>query len=373
MRKLLLLLSLLVLLLSGCDLLGSDEERESRLVTTGVIVGNGGNFSDQNGSLTFYDPVTDQTTTLALNAFVQSLALHQGRAYVTLNTFSVGQIAIVDVASRQLTGRIQNVPIPRYIAFANDQKAYVTNMAFGREGFVLAFNPATQTLLPDTIAVGFYPEGLVAHKGRIYVANYGSLGAGRTVSVIDMATNAIVQTLEPGCDGPQAVFIDAEEELVVVCLGKTVYNADYSAVIERTNGQIVFVNPTTGAVNARLTLEVQLGSANGTQTAYYAPEAEELYAISSGSGRIFRVNTDANALAGTITVPAASDLVGLSAVAYDAAQQRLYVARLAAGANGQPDYRAAGAVVILNHEGRQIGRFSVGPAPSHIELVQERR
>ncbi|CAM3205603.1 hypothetical protein [Rhodothermus bifroesti] len=372
MRKLLLLWSLLLLVLNGCDLLGSEDDQASRLVITGVVVGNGGNFSDQNGSLTFYDPATGQTATLALNAFVQSLTLHQGRAYVALNTFSVGQIAIVDLTSRQLAGRI-NVPIPRYITFASDQKAYVTNMAFGRDGFVLAFNPVTQTLLPDTIPVGLYPEGLVAHKGRVYVANYGSLGAGRTISVIDTATDAVVQTLEPGCDGPQAVFIDAEEELVVVCLGKTVYNADYSAIIEQTNGQIVFMNPTTGVVTARLTLEVQLGSANGTQVAYYAPEVEELYAISSGSGRIFRVNTNANALAATITVPTATDLAGLSAVAYDAAQQRLYVARLAAGPNGRPDYTAAGAVVILNREGRQIDRFSVGPAPSHIALVQERR
>jgi len=98
-----------------------------------------------------------------------------------------------------------------------------------------------------------------------------------------------------------------------------------------------------------------------------------LYAISSASNQTFRIDTDANALAATLTVPEAADLSALTAVAYDAAQRRLYVARLAAGPNGAPDYTAAGAVVILDRSGRQVGRFTVGPAPSHIELVQETR
>ncbi|WP_242006466.1 hypothetical protein [Rhodothermus marinus] len=372
MRRLLLLIALPLLVLSGCDLLGSEDDGE-QLVTTGVLVGNGGNFSDQNGSLTFYNPANGQTATLALNAFVQSLTLHEGRAYVVLNTFSVGHVAVVDVATQQLVGRIDGLPNPRYLAFAADNKAYVTNMIFGGNGLVFAVDPAALTIMVDSIEVGPYPEGVVAHEGRVYVANYGSLGAGRTISVIDAATDQVVGTLEPGCDGPKALFIDEEEELVVVCQGKTVYNEDYSAIIEQTNGQVVFMNPGTGAVTARLTFDVQLGSANFTQVAYYAPAAEELYVISSISNEVFRIDTDANALAATLSVPEAADLSALSAVAYDAAQRRLYVARLAAGPNGAPDYTAAGAVVILDRNGRQVGRFTVGPAPSHIELVQETR
>lgn len=372
MRRLLLLMTLLLLVLSSCDLLGTDDDTP-QLVTTGVLVGNGGNFSDQNGSLTFYDPATGRTSTQALNAFVQSLTLHKGRAYVALNTFSVGHLAVVEIASQQLVGRIEGLPIPRYAAFSSDQKLYVTNMVFGGNGFVFAVDPVTRTIIADSIEVGPYPEGLVAYKGRVYVANYGSLGAGRTISVIDAATDQVIGTLEPGCDGPKAVFVDNEEELVVVCQGKTVYNQDYTEVIERTNGQVVFMNLATGAVVARLALEVQLGSANGTQAAYYASAAEELYAISSSSGKIFRINTSTNALAATLTIPNAADLAALTAVAYDAGQQRLYVARLAAGPNGAPDYTAAGAVVILDRNGQQVGRFTVGPAPSHIELVQETR
>ncbi len=372
MRRLILLITLPLLVLSGCDLLGPDKETK-RLVTTGVLVGNGGNFSDQNGSLTFYDPASGQTSTLTLNAFVQSLTLHQGRAYVMLNTFSIGHVAVVDVATQQLVGRIDGLPVPRYMAFSSDQKAYVTNMVFGGNGLVFAVDPAARTIVADSIEVEPYPEGIVAYKGRVYVANYGALGAGRTISVLDAASDQVIGTLEPGCDGPKAVFIDEEEELVVVCQGKTVYNEDYTEVIERTNGQVVFMNRTTGAVVARITFDVQLGSANGTQVAYYAPAAEELYVISSSSGQIFRIDTDANALAAMLTVPEATDLSAMTAIAYDAAQQRLYIARLAAGPNGAPDYTAAGAVVILDRNGRQVGRFTVGPAPSHIELVQEER
>lgn len=362
----------IILILSGCDLVGSNEEEEPRLETTGVLVANGGNFSEQNGFITVYDPTTDQTANppaLQLNAFINSLTLRSDTAYAVLNTgYSSGRIDAIDLDTYE-RDQISDLGGVRSLAFTEEGRAYATV----GDGTVLELDRNAGTTA-DEVSVGTRPEGIVATDDRLFVANYGSLGAGTTLSVIDPATNEVTSTPELGCDGPNELFVDGEGELVVVCQGKTVYNEDYTEVVERTNGQILFLDPTSQTVVHRIELDVQISSANGTQSAYYADEGELLFAISNGNGQVLRVDTDRNALSETVTVPASEDLVGLSAVAYDATTNQLYLARLPVGDEpGQPDYTAEGAVIILDDDGALVDRFTVGPAPSHIALRREER
>ena len=152
------LLLLSVLLLTGCDLFGSDDDDDPRLITTGVVVGNGGNFGDQNGFVTVYDPATGTTADMAnLSGFVNSIAVRGTRVYALLNTFSTGRIDVLDLdldldqAAR--VAQIQDVPIPRYMDFLNDTKAYVTNLNFAGKGFVNVLDLTTNTVVGDPIEV----------------------------------------------------------------------------------------------------------------------------------------------------------------------------------------------------------------------------
>lgn len=356
--------------LAGCDLVGSDGENAPGLRTTGVIVGNGGNFSDQNGSITVYDPVTGQTREAAtLGAFLQVLRLEGDSLYVVTNTFSGGRINVFDASTVTRTHQVETPRTPRAFTPVTDDAAYVTNTSFGSDEFVAAYDRAAGQFSEDKIPVGTIPADVAVAGDRAYVANYGSGGSGTTLTVIDVMADQVTGTIDLGCDGPNELFVDEQDELVIVCQGKTVYNDDFTEIIEQTNGQVVFVDPGSGTVIDRIELDQQVGSANGTQTAYYAPESEELYVI-DGTDTVLRYDTATNAAVDTLAVPSSEVLTGLTAVAYDGAMQRLYVARYAAGQGGA-DVRAAGGVVVLNRDGREVTTFTVGPAPSHIVLRQE--
>lgn len=357
------------LALAGCDLFETGNAADEPPVTTGVIVANSGNFSDQNGFLTVYDPATQQTRDQPnLGAFAHSLTLVDDSLFAITNTFAGGRIEVHAADSVRAVDQIVSSATPRTLAIVDAQKAYVTNADFtGNPGTVSIYDRQTGALDKAAIEVGFIPEDVAVAGGKAFVANYGSGGAGTTLSVIDPATDQVQRTIDLGCDGPNELAVDGEGELVVVCQGKTVYNDDFTEIIEQTNGQVVFVNPDTETVVERIELDQQVGSANGTQSASYAPVAEALHVI-DGTDTVLRVDTDQNALTDSLAVPDDPALTGLTAVAYDGTTQRLYLGRYAAGPSGAPDVTSAGSVVVLDRSGQLVTSFVAGPGPGHIVL-----
>lgn len=359
------------LLLAGCDLAGSDEDEEEPIVqTVRVIVGSGGAINNP-GFLTFYDPETQQTSDRPdLGAFIHGMTLVGDSLYVITNTSPGGRIEVVDAGSGNRTRQVVSAETPRAFAMAGDDNAYVVNADYtGRPGTFSVYDASSGQLQEAVGSVEMVPEGIAVAAGTAFVANYGTGGAGTTLSVIDVATDQVTGSIELGCDGPNELFVDEQEELVVVCQGKTVYNEDYTEIEEQTNGQVLFLDPETETVVDRIELDRQVGSANGTQGAYYAAPSEELYVI-DGVDTVLRFDTDANARAGTVSVPSNASLVGLTAVAYDAGTKRLYLGRFASGPEGSIDYAAAGGVVVLDAEGAAENTFTAGPSPSHIVLRQ---
>ncbi|GAB5517896.1 MAG: hypothetical protein RhofKO_01470 [Rhodothermales bacterium] len=362
------LLSALLLLATGCDLLGSNND--DTLVTTGVIVANAGNFSDQNGFLTVYDPETQTAADLPnLGGFVQSVTVHNGIAYAAINTFGEGRIDVVNLDSGTRTGQITGLGSPRSLAFADDT-GYFTSFAFGGPNEVRTFDVATQALSEVSIATTASPEGLILTENKGYVANSG-FGSGTTLTVFSRATNAVVGTIDLGCDGPTEVGQDGDGEIVVVCHGNTVFNDDFSEILSQTDGQIVFVDPANDQVTARITFDEQLGAASGTQAATIVRETGEAYAMASSSGTLYRIDTRGNQIAEEVTVPADDRLTGLSGIAYDVTRDLLYVGRMPVGAGGFADFTSAGTVIALNRAFEEVSRFPVGPSVAHIALRTE--
>jgi YVTN family beta-propeller protein len=366
-------LTVAALSLTSCDLFGSNNDDERR-VTTDVVIANSGNFSAQDGALTLYNP-TDSTATLEDIdvAFINSLALHNDRLFVVDNTQSdnAGRITTFDTDQLgpvdQITG-LQRPP--RQIAFPSENKGYVTNLSLFDENFV----PDTSTVsvvdletnsVAKRVDVGRLPEGIAVAAGKAFVAN----SADGTLSVLDTEADAVTTTLSlNGCPSPKSVFVDGENEVSVVCQG----GAEQSS-------EVLFLDPSTEEIVSRAELGAPIGSANGTQSAYYSEGAEELYAISgsqtfgSGTGEIFRVDTDANATEATLEVPEEDGLTGITAVGYDDTTQDLYVTRLPVGDDGGPLFDANGTALVLDREGSVVTRFGTGIAPAHIIFLRETR
>lgn len=367
------------LVLSGCDLFGTEDNGSPDLKTTGVFVANGGNFPDQNGTITVYDPQAMQSSrpaALDQDAFIQSIALQDGRLYTQINTdFGSGRVNILDANSYAVTVQSNSLGATRYVAFANDDpdRAYVSTL----NGIVRRFNPETGALQGSRIFVGPSASELAATNGKVFATIPDSslaltdtltVNNGSSLTVFDANAPTDARSIELGCDGPRAIAQDDEDELVVICTGQTVTtDRGRGDVLKRTDGSIVFVDPATESVIKRIPLDVQLGSQNGTQVAHYDASSELLHAASSRNGQILRVDTDANALADRIDVPDDPSLTGIAAVAYDGSSQRLYIAR-----NDVEDpFSAEGTAVVLNPDRSILDEFQLGPAPSHIAIRRQ--
>ncbi|ARA93623.1 hypothetical protein AWN76_010935 [Rhodothermaceae bacterium RA] len=346
------LLALLLLLLPTAR--GLDAQ-----TVTGVFVGNQGNFSDGNASVTFYDPATAQAATALADfgTILQSLLVHDGRVYLASNTG--GRIDVLDAVTLARIAQIPDVPGPRYLAVVAENKAYVTNQLFGATSTVTVLDLATNTAI-GTIAVGGTPEEIAVRGGTAYVA-LGGFGASGQVAVIDVATDTVIETLEAGCDGARSLVVDEQDELHVFCTGKTVYNDDFTQIIEQTNGAIVTFDADHEEIG-RIALTTQHGSAGPGQNVFYAAAAEEAYVVIDDERQVLRFDTAVNALVDTLRLGGAD---GIGAVAYDAAGARLYVGRVTG-------FTTAGYVTIHDRAGTELSRFDAGIAPAHIAFRYER-
>jgi len=362
------LLTVAALALTGCDLFGSDADDSG--AGTDVVVANSGNFSDQDGSLTLYSPSDSSAVRNDIDvAFINSLSLRDGRLYVIDNTQAdnAGRITTFDTAELEPIDQTSNPRPPRRIAFPSEDKAYVTNLS----RFDDNFNPKPSTVsvvdldaneVADRIDVGRSPRGIAIAEGKAFVAN----AADGSISILDTGSDAVAKTISPQCVSPKSMFVDDENEVVVVCQG----SAEQSP-------EVLFLNPSSEEVEARVPLGAPIGSINATQSAYYSDVAEELYAISgnstsygSGTDEIFRVDTDANAVTATLAIPENEALTGISAVGYDAISQSLYVTRLPVDESGGPLFSANGTALVLDREGNVVTRFETGNAPAYVTILR---
>lgn len=348
-RRLLLPLLCGTLLFAACDTNSPDDAPTGAV----VYVGNQGNFSDGNGSVTVYDPATEQTTPDAisnLNTLVQSVSVTDDRGYIAANTGN--RIDVFDRANNSRIAQIADVSSPRYLAMVSDTRAYVTNL-FTNSVTILDLANQTAT---GTIAVGSNPEGLVVVGNTAFVANNG-FGADSTISVINTTSHVVEQVFDLNCDGPRFLGFDREDELWVFCTGQTIYNDDFTEILSQTNGTVLVLNPADGTEIKRFDLDAQLGGGASGQDVFFATSAERAYALVGTTVLLF--DTDANTQTTRFAL-AGDDLAG--AIAYDATADRLYVARV-------PSFTDAGYVTILDPSHAEESRFTTGIAPSYIAFA----
>lgn len=350
--SLLALLTLLLFVTAGCDLLGGDDGEDER-VTEGIYIANQGDFGTGNGSVTRYDPSTGAVATpvSGLGTIIQSIALYDDALYVLSNTGSR-----VDVFDAEGSARIGQIPVtnPRYMAAVSPTKAYVTSQLYSGPSMVTIVNPQTLARV-DSIIVGGSAEGIALVGKRAFVAT-GAFGATSEVVMIDTDRDAVVQTIDVDCDAPRYVEADSDGEVWVFCAGTTLFDENWNPV-GQTNGAIRVLDGDSGAIVKRIHVDGRIASAGPGQDAFFSPEAELLFAVKNGD-RILRFNTRTNELLGEFG-PVAGDPIG--AVAFDAASNRLYLGRV-------PGYTEQGAVTVHDLAGTEIAQMTAGIAPAYIAL-----
>ena len=353
--------------LSACELIGSGNDGEISRSGT-VLIANGGNFGDQNGTITSFDPQTGVVDQHApMSGFLQGLVANDGKIYALLNTFSIGRVDVLKAETLSPIDQIADVTAPRFMVFGADL-AYVSNFVFGSNGHVSVISLSTNAV-QKTIPVGENPEGLLLDGAFLFVANNGSLGDGNTVTVIDTKTDNTVNRTVP-CDGPRDILGGGNDGIIIICSGKTVYNADFSEVLERTHGAILFFDSSMDMLEDQINLNFQPLSTNGTAAGTFAASKNELYVIDGDANTITRINTESRAVTSQVQLSTAGGLTGISGIAYDESENEIYVGRFPISSAGPfPDFLTSGTIQIYSRTFELTGSFLAGVAISQI-LIQ---
>lgn len=316
-----------------------------------VFVGNQGNFTAGDGSVTVYDPERDAATEpiTGLGSIVQSVTAAFGRLYVTANTGGRVEVYETTSGSYERVGRVE-VENPRYVAVDGDRgRLYVTSQLYDRPSEVAVVDAETFEVI-EKVEVGGFAEGIVTTGERVFVAT-GAFGATQEVVVLNAETNAVAQRIDVGCTAPRSLVRDSDGEVWVFCAGAPA--TDDAPEVE---GEVVVLEAATGEVVTRIPIDGRIDTAGPGQDAY-APLGLHLFAVRD-QDTVLRFDAASNALEAAI--PLDGDPIG--AIAFEPIYERVYVGRV-------PGFDVAGSVTVHDLDGAQVGQFGAGAVPTAISIA----
>jgi len=321
----------------------------------GVFIINEGNFSDSDGSLSFFDTdsakvinnLFEKINNRPFAGLLQSMHFYRDRGYLI---DQLGRVEIVNekdlISIQSISGELE---IPRYFA-GFDNKGYITDWGpydgnfANKESSLKVFNLST-LMLEEEIETASRPEDIILLKNKLYVAN----SATNLVSVYDPSDNALITEIEVS-PGPSRFVVDKEENLWAICTGAYVSSGALIG-LDTENDQLLFdLDLSNYPPNGRISI-------NGTGDIIFFM-SEQWNPDFSTENKVYRVQLMFESLeplrAGIPQeVVSGQNWYGLG---LDPASDILYVAD-AAGFQGN------GSVYRYNLEGDLIDQFFVGRAP----------
>ena len=215
---------LLALLLSSCMRWEYGEQERFNTFDDGVFITNEGNFTYGGASLSFYNPDTQhleneifyRANAMKLGDVAQSMVVRNGIGWVVVNNSHV--VFAIDTETFREVGRITDLPSPRYIVFASDEKAYISQIDSDR---IIIVNPKTFKITGEIVCpmTTEYRTGsteqMVLLGDYLYVACWSYQ---KRVLKIDTRTDKIVDYKDIGLQ-PKSIVTDKNGKLWVVSDG----------------------------------------------------------------------------------------------------------------------------------------------------------
>lgn len=214
---------LLCAALTGCMKWDYSDSEDLKASGKGLFITCEGNFQYGNATLSYYDPdggkvqneVFYRANGMKLGDVAQSMAIFGGRGWIAVNSSHV--VFAIDPDNFRETGRIENLPSPRYIHFINDRKAYVTQLWDNRI-FIIdpqRYETTGHITVPGMSAESGSTEQMVQSGDYVY-CNCWSYQ--RNIIKIDTRTDRVVATLDVGVQ-PRSIALDKYGKLWVLTDG----------------------------------------------------------------------------------------------------------------------------------------------------------
>ncbi len=259
--------------------------------THGLFVVNEGAYLKNNGSISYYDPITNSTTNdifaiqnkSVLGDVVQSFGIADSVGYIVVNNSL--KVEAINLKTFKRIETISGFTYPRYFIKAENKKGYVTdgNMAGKVSVIDLVSNKITKS-----IAVGNGPETMVKVGDMVYVANSGGFDIDSTVSVIDTKNDAVSSTFKTKAHRPVGMVVDLNKNIWILCQGLIDW-LSYPAK-GTTDSKLVKYNTETGNIDMTLKIGVLADSFFPNRIAI-SPSGKFVYYIEFDGVYIFDINS----------------------------------------------------------------------------------
>jgi hypothetical protein len=336
-----------------------------------VYVGNQGGFGANTSSITVFDGGGEtQLFRGQLGSVVQSTTVIGDRLYIMSD--EAGRIDVVDIGTDARVAQITSpdVTTVRYMAEAAPGKAYVTQL-YLPDGSFSGGSVAVVDLETNTFASVINddsfsnPEGIAVVGGRAFVANSG-FGSSTTLTVLDVASDAVTGTVELGCSARAVLPDDNDGEVYAFC-----------------SDEVVVVTAATGTVATRIRAPeaiLPLGTGGlGQDAALLAPNRGPVGApgeytpgdmAAVGTGGVLLVNSETEeatplSIPGERSISAIGLLSGLSTSLDDIEVRELYLGRPATTSPFSTD----GIVTVHSlADGSLIDSFAAGVYPTSVSI-----
>lgn len=217
----------------------------------GVYVINEGLFTQNNGSVSFFNPGSGK---LANNIFeisnnrpsgdiVQSMGVSGDTVgYLIVNGLS--KVEVVRLSDFLTIADPLVIDYPRYFLSTGGSKGYISSGSMSGSVLVVDLQYHEVT---DTIPVGFGPEAMEIVGNNAFICNSGGFFRDSTVSVVDINTDQVTDTIFTGMC-PSAILKDNDGNLWVYCRGYAQYDDTYTHIISESDAVIQKIDPVSGAV-----------------------------------------------------------------------------------------------------------------------------
>ena len=216
----------------------------------GVYIVNEGSYTQNNGSISFFDPsagqimngIFESANQRPLGDVVQSFSLvGDTTGYIVVN--GSGKVEIVRLKDFKVSSAPLPVEYPRYFLQVSPDKGYLTSGSMQGKVYIIDLH---SRIISGTIAVGYGPETMIRLDSRIFVVNSGGWGVDSTISVVDVNTDQVISRIEVG-EVPLDIALDQNNRLWVYCKGYATYSWDppYNLISE-TDAVLQLIDPLTG-------------------------------------------------------------------------------------------------------------------------------
>lgn len=344
MKHVLMMLTVILVVVHfyGCN--QDDNVMPSGKYENGVMIINEGNFSDADGSVSFYDIDTEEIhlkifekeNGRPFGGLLQSVTVHNGKAYLIDNLGS--KIEVVEAGTFKWIATLsEDLSLPRFFA-AIDNKAYVSNWGpyapdFTSPDSYIAVIDLDNMMVIKKIGVNSAPEGIIVVGEKLFVSSQAT----SEISVIDTGTDTITGTVPVGF-GPAQFVADSQGRIWVACTG----------------GALYAINPVTEEIVASVEIENLTGRISINQN------TQSIYLLTStwASDYSYTENTVVALNAANpdevSNIFATRNLYGLGV---DSASGEIYLANSNA-------FLGNGTIIKINPDGSEIGNFAAGRGPN---------